>query len=226
MSIDDMASHLSMAKSTLYYHMRKLGVRRRSKSEAQKHHLKHGQHQRSGSVHSDDAKQRIANGTKQFWESEKGKGQKERLGELRRSEWRNRSNKQRSNVLNRLQSAARPEPGSLSRFGRKLADFLKEYETVKTGIKLTPKHVSDIILEERKVVIELLLPTDIYGEEQEHKIRSRYDRLVAELNDIGYRVAIIEDRSNSLSLARCQRAYDELVQFFDNTSLQRLTIVS
>lgn len=226
MSIDQMAEHLGMAKSTLYYHMRKLGVERRSKSDAQSRHLESAPHQRLGKRHSDETKERIANGTRDFWESERGTEQKKLLGNLRRTEWKERSPKQRLTVLDRLQSAARPEPGHLSRFGMKLAAFLEKSETVKTGIRLTPSHVSDIILEDRKVVVELLLPISVYGEEQEHKIEARYDRLVSELNDAGYRVVIVEDRSNSLSRARCQRVYDELLKFFEQKTLQSRRIVS
>ena len=226
MSIDEMSEHLSMAKSTLYYHMRKLGVERRSKSDAQIRHLESAPHQRLGKQHSDDTKERIANGTREFWESDRGEKQKQRLGDLRRAEWKQRSPRQKSSVLNRLQSAARPEPGSLSRFGTKLAAFLQQHEAVKTGIRLTSSHVSDIILEDRKVVVELLLPVGVYGEEQEQKLEARYDRLVAELNDAGDRVGIVEDKSNSLSKARCQRVYDELLGFFADKTLQRLTIVS
>jgi AcrR family transcriptional regulator len=226
MSIDEMAAHLDMAKSTLYYHMRKLGVTRRSKSDAQRQHLKNAPHQRSGKSHSTDAKARIADGTRRFWESPEGREQKKQLGTLRRNEWKKRSARQRSAAIRRLQSAARPGPGELSRFGTKLAAFLEEREEVKTGIKLTASHISDIILVDRKVVIELLLPISVYGERQEQKTEARYDKLTLELVSAGYRVVVIEDRSNSLSRARCERVYDELLKFFDDTSVQRLTVVS
>lgn len=226
MSIDEMATHLGVAKSTLYYYMRKFCVERRSKGDAQRRHLEKAPHQRTGKVHTDVTKERIATGTKEFWESKKGSAQKKRLGALRRAEWKERSPKQRTNVLNRLQSAARPEPGHLSKFGSKLAAFLGQHEEVKTGIKLTANHISDIILETQKVVVELVLPISVYGEEQEQKFSARYDRIIAELNDAGYRVMIVEDKSNSLSRARCQRIYDELLKFFQDKSLQRLTIVS
>lgn len=225
-SLAELAEHLGMARSTLYYHMRKLGVERRSKSEAQKQHLQNADHQRQGKAHSDQTKEKIAEGTKRFWESPDGKRQKERLAALRREEWDQRSAKDRKRVLSRLQSAERPAPGKLSRFGEKLATFLGDREDVKTGITLTPGHVSDIILSSRKVVIELLLPVSVYGSEQEQKLEARYDRLVDQLNDAGYRVMIVEDKSNSLSLARCQRVYDELLAFFENSTLQRMTVVS
>lgn len=226
MSLAEIAQQLGVARSTLYYHMRKLGVQRRSKSDAQRQHLQNAPHQRQGKVHSNETKEKISEGTRRFWDSSDGAEQKLRLGELRRAEWEKRSARQRSRVLKRLQSAERPAPGELSRFGRKLADFLAEREKVTTGIRLTPGHVSDIILEDRKVVVELLLPVAVYGDESEHKIEARYDRLVQQLHDAGYRVVIVEDRSNAISRARCQRVYDDLLQFFNDKSLQRLTIVS
>lgn len=226
MSLDEMASHLGIAKSTLYYNMRKLGVSRRSKSEAQVKHLKDSTHQRIGTKHSDDSKEKISSGTRKFWDSESGLEHKERLSALRQKEWEDRSSKQRSNILNRLRTAERPLPGQLSRFGTKLFAFLKDCEDVSSGIRLTPNHVSDIILNKRKVVIELLLPVAIYGNDQESKIHERYQRLVSDLNDIGYRVVIIEDRSNSISRARCQRVYENLLEFFKNDSLRQLTIKS
>ena len=226
MSLGQMAQELGMAKSTLYYHMRKLGVERRSKSEAQSKHLENAPHQRDGKKHSDETRERISKGTREFWDSEAGLDQKTRLGELRRAEWDSRSARQRSSVLRRLQNAVRPAPGELSRFGEKLALFLGEREKVETGIQLTPDHVSDIILDTRKVVIELLLPVSVYGERQEQKTEARYDRLANQLSDAGYRTVIVEDRSNSISQARCQRVYEELLKFFQDSSLQRMTIVS
>ena len=226
MSLAEVASHLGMARSTLYYHMRKLGVERRSKSEAQQKHLETADHQRKGKIHTDETKEKISNGTRRFWDSSDGKRQKERLGSLRREEWDQRSAKDRRRVLSRLQSAERPAPGELSRFGEKLATFLGDREDVTTGITLTPGHVSDIILTSHRVVVELLLPVAVYGDEQKQKVEARYDRLTDQLNDAGYRVVIVEDRSNAISQARCQRVYDQLLKFFDNKTLQRMAIVS
>lgn len=226
MSLDQMSEHLNIAKSTLYYHMRKLGVKRRSKSEAQKHHLKKSPHQRTGKKHSEETKQRISVGTREFWDSDNGEEQRKKLGELRKTEWKKRSAKQRSSVLNKLQSASRPSAGELSNFGKKFSEFLSDRESVQTCIQIVPNHYSDIILNERKIVIELLLPISVYGTEQQHKLNSRYEKLASQLQDAGYRVVIVEDKSNSVSNARCSRLYDELLKFFENTDLQRMTIVS
>lgn len=225
MSLDQMATHLSMSKSTLYYHMKKMGVVRRNKSDAQRKHISSSGHQRTGSVHSTETKEKISSGTKDFWESERGKSQKDALRNLRRHEWANSTNKKRSSILSRLQEAHRPEPGELSNFGKSLTAFLSARERVSTGIKLTNDHISDIILEDRKVVIELIFPVSIYGEQQQQRLEERYVRLCQQLNAAGYRVMIIEDKSNSISQARCKRVYDQLCLFFKETQLAR-TIVS
>lgn len=225
MSLQDMATKLEISKSTLYYHMKKLGVACRNKSDAQVKHIKEAGHQRSGTHHSDDTRDRISSGTKQFWDSDRGKEQKKSLRDLRKSEWSERSGHERNQVLARLQDARRPEPGELSNFGRKLAEFLGERERVSTGIKLTNNHVSDIILDDRKVVIELIFPFDTYGDKQKNRLQERYERIEQALNSAGYRVMIVEDKSNSISKARCQRVYKELQAFF-NQDLKAKRIVS
>lgn len=226
MSLEEMASHLKVAKSTLYYHMRKLGVKRRSKREAQAKHLVKSPHQRTGKKHTKKSVEKISDSTRRFWESSNGKTQKEKLGKLRKQEWTKKTDRQKVELLQRLQSAERPGPGELSKFGIKLVQFLSTRETVKTGIRLTPGHVSDIILEDRSIVIELLLPVSIYGDAQALRAEARYEKLTRELNDLGYRVVIIEDKSNSLSLARCQRVYDILIEFFENTNNKIIHITS
>jgi hypothetical protein len=225
MSLDEMAAYTGMPKSTLYYHMKKLGVVRRNKSDAQRKHIDTAGHQRLGSHHSLETKEKISTGTKEFWESERGQNQKAVLRKLRRQEWANSTSKKRADVIARLQEAHRPEPGELSNFGKKLADFLSGRERVSTGIRLTNDHVSDIILEDRKVVVELILPISIYGEQQQHRLEERYERITQHLNAAGYRVMIVEDKSNSVSRARCKRVYDQLCLFFEETQPVK-TIVS
>lgn len=225
MSIDEMARKLNVARSTLYYHMRKHSIPLRSKSEAQKLHLKIKPHQRVGCQHSEQSRTQISKGAQSFWDSEEGQKQRSHLAELRREEWRNSSTIDRESIINRLKSATKPSPGSLSRFGNKLADFLDLLEKVKTGRKLTGDHVSDIILEERGVVLELVLPTGVYGEEHKQKTIARYERIIADLKTAGYRTVIIEDKSNSLSEARCRRIYEQLLQFFSSNE-ESLYIIS
>lgn len=225
MSIGQMAEHLKIPRSTLYYQMRKLGITRRSKSDAQKLHLEENDHQRLGRKHKDETKEKISDARRAYWDSDKGKKQKETLAELRRKEWQRSSGEHKNAFLARLRNASRPGPGELSNFGAKLVEFLSEHEEVQTGMSLTRDHVSDIILVNRRVVIELLLPVSVYGELEQRRIEERYDRLTAQLNAAGYRVVIIEDRSNSVSTARCKRVYEQLTSFFESKE-QKITIQS
>jgi len=225
MSLTEMAAHLGVAKSTLYYYMRKFNIERRSKSDAQKKHLEEVGHQRQGKTHTDETKDKISKSTQTFWDSKDGEKQRKKLGKIRKSEWKKSTSKQRSSIVNRLRSAPRPSAGELSKFGRKLASFLGEKEKVTTGIQLTRDHVSDIILSDHRIVIELLLPASVYGKDSEQKVSTRYDCIVNQLNDANYRVVIIEDRSNSISTARCERVYEQITKFFKSKK-KRLTIIS
>lgn len=226
MSISEMSRHLGISRSTLYYQMKKLGITRRSRSEAQKHHISTQGHQRLGKKHDSSTKSKISESAKDFWDSDDGELTRKKLRQLRQDEWNTLPPKKRKEVLDRLKNAEKPTPGSLSRFGERLRDFLSDFEEVKTGIQLTSDHVSDIILEQRSVVIELVLPFDSYGEEQRQRFVNRYNRLVSELNDSGYRVVVIQDKSNTLSRARCQRVYDSLLSFFKDESSQTIMLIS
>ena len=223
MSIQELADHLGMARSTLYYHMSKLGVKRRSKSAAQKSYTKKHGHQRLGRGHTEESKKKIQDGAKSFWESEEGKLQKDRLAEARKEEWKNASSAKKRKVVNRLVNSDKPIPGTLSKFGKKLVEFLSESEKVVSGLKLTTDHVSDIMLPERRVVVELVLPVSVYGKEAEHKLDVRYDRIIKELNDQKYRVLVIIDSSNSVSIARCKRAAEQ-IKLLDESGNNHATV--
>jgi hypothetical protein len=215
-----------MPRSTVYYHFKRLQIPTRSKSDAQKKHLETNGHQRLGRTHSLDVKDRISNSRRSYWDSEKGVQQKEELRQLRAREWEDKHPDERARIVSRLRDAPRPGAGELSRFGRSLVSFLREKQVnLTTGIPLTAGHVSDIILLDRSVVVELLLPISVYGEQQAQRVHRRYEKLTAMLNGLGYRVVIIEDKSNTDSLARCKRVYEQLLDFF-SSSEQNMKIVS
>lgn len=227
MSVSEMAVHLGIARSTLYYHMRKLGVKRRSKSEAQKMHIQKNGHQREGSTHSEAARRLISSSTQKYWDGPQGQKQRDKLSELRQQEWVKQSRKDRREKLAQLRNTPRPSAGELSKFGTEFAAFLNEQNhQIRTGISLTPSHLSDIIIDDERVVIEMVLPVSVYGKQAEQKLKNRYDKLVAELRALKYRVVIVEQVSNSISRARCQRLYDELVDFFQDSKQKTLTIES
>lgn len=212
MSVGKIAELLKKPKSTVYYNLKKLGVVCRTRSEAQKLHIKNNGHQRIGHQHSDDTKQRISNTSRDFWDSPVGEKQKAELAKLRRKEWKQTASKNKRNKISQLRDAPRPKAGNLSKFGVLLADFLKEHgHKVSTGKSLTPDHVSDIILENEQMVIELIPPVSVFGADAEEKLTQRYIRLVDALNAMRYKVLVIQQLSNSISKARCQKVYDEIL---------------
>lgn len=212
MSIHEMAEHLDVPKSTLYYNLRKLGIKCRSRSDAQKMHIeKHG-HQREGQHHSDASRQQISASSQEFWDSPDGEKQKTKLARMRKKEWKNTDAQVKRNKIAQLKDAPRPKAGVLPKFGIRLVSFLREQgHKVITTKNLTQDHVSDIILENEQVVIELIPPIGVFGQEAEEKLMRRYDRIIEVLNALHYKVLVVQQSSNSISRARCQRVYDEIL---------------
>jgi G:T-mismatch repair DNA endonuclease (very short patch repair protein) len=226
MSIADVARQLKISKSTVYNYLVKFGIKTRSKKEAQLKHLKGASHQRAGTKHSQDSKNKISQSSKEFWDSERGVDQKRKLADLRKKEWNKLSVAKRRAKIAEMNSAEKPESGVLSKFGAKFSDYLRNYESnVDACIHLTSKHISDIVLEDRKTVIEFVIPGSIYGDEAARKLSKVYQRLTDKLNEIGYRVIIVEDCSNTISDARCDRLYDRILKFFDSKE-KNITIES
>lgn len=212
MSVGEMAELLKKPKSTIYYNLKKLGVECRSRSEAQKLHIKNNGHQREGKKHSAESKQLISNTSREFWDSADGQKQKAALAKLRKQEWKHTASKNKRNKISQLRDAPRPKAGNLSKFGVLLADFLREHgHKVSVGKTLTPDHVSDIILENEQMVIELIPPVSVFGPDAEEKLTQRYIRLVDALSAMRYKVLVVQQLSNSISRARCQRVYDEIL---------------
>lgn len=226
MSLADIARQLGVSKTTIHRRFKKLGIEIRSLSDAQKASIQRNGHPMAGKSHSAETKHAMSESARKFWDSPDGENAKRMISEQRQKEWDEMPKAHKNAVTRRLITAPRPEPGELSKFGCLLRDFLQQKERIECGIQLTRSHISDIILSDRKIVLELLLPTNIYGTQPEQILTDRYDRLCSELNDNGYRVAIIVDKSNALSLARCERVYEELLNFFEDKTLQRVTIVS
>jgi hypothetical protein len=99
-------------------------------------------------------------------------------------------------------------------------------ESASPKVRLVDKHLSDIVLESDMLVVEFVLPTSVYGEDAARVTEARYDRLVDKLLSVGYRVLVVIDKSNHVSQARCQRLYEELVEFRDKKREERLTVES
>jgi AcrR family transcriptional regulator len=228
MSVQEIADTLGMKKSTVYYWIRKHGIQTRNRTEAQKLYVdRTGQHQRSGKKHDDATRAKIGEGLRRFWDSEDGQENRQQLSDLRSAEWKTKSTGDKRKVLDRLRNASRPSSDELSRIGSAFLSFLEaKGESAKAKVGLVDRHLSDLVLERDKIIIEFVLPTAVYGDEAARATEARYTRLVNHLVSIGYRVLIVIDKSNHISQARCQRIYESLVEFRDKNTKDRLTVES
>jgi AcrR family transcriptional regulator len=228
MSVQEIADKLGMKKSTVYYWIRKYEIKTRDRTEAQKLYVdRTGQHQRSGKKHDDGTRARIGEGLRKFWDSEAGQENRTQLSKLRTDEWKTKSAADKRQVLDRLRNATRPSSDELSAFGSAFLSFLKvKGESAKAKEVLVDRHLSDLVLERDKIVLEFVLPTSVYGEEAAQATEARYHRLVNQLSSAGYRVLVVIDKSNHVSQARCQRLYEELVRFRDKNTKDTLTVES
>lgn len=226
--MQEIADHLGMKKSTVYYWFRKHGIQRRDRAQAQKLHVeKTGQHQRTGKRHDEETRARIGNGLRRFWDSDEGQENKKQLSDLRTDEWSKKSAGDKRKVLDRLRNASRPSSDELSSIGSAFLSFLQSKgESAEAKVRLVDRHLSDIVLERCKVVVEFVLPTSVYGDKAARTTETRYDRLADLLASAGYRVLIVIDKSNHVSGARCQRLYETLVEFRDKNTKDRLTVES
>lgn len=228
MSVQEIADTLGMKKSTVYYWIRKYGIKMRDRTTAQKLYVdRTGKHQRSGKKHDDTTRAKIGEGLRRFWDSDEGQSNREELSKLRSKEWKDKSMGDKQKVLSRLRNAARPYPDELSSFGSAFFSFLDtKGESARAKVKLIDRHFSDIVFEHDMIVIEFVLPTSIYGEDAAQITEVRYDRLVDKLLSVGYRVMVVIDKSNHVSQARCQRLYELLVEFRNKKDEERLTVES
>ena len=221
LSLRKTAVHLGVTLTKLYYYIEKHQIQTRSKSEAQKEFLKQNGHQRIGKKHSVDSKDQISDNVTKFWDSAQGESQKKRVVKQRRSEWKQKSNKERAKKMNQLRFSYKPKAGELSKFGQYLIEFFDQNDIKATSSQIIVlDHCSDIILEDFKIVIELIPPVFVYGQEAENKVFDLYTKITKELNKLGYKVLIIEQVSTGLSRARCNRVLTEILNLTTNKTIQ------
>lgn len=180
-SIAEIAEILKKSRSSIYRLLIQHGIDLRTKQEAQK---KIKKHQRLGKSHSLESIEKISLACEEHWDKNTRKF--------------NGGNKSKLTAMN---NAAKPKNGELSRLGKRLHDFIAEKEPVKAGIRLTRSRASDIILVEKGLVIELTMPFEVFD------LSARYQAIIDELNGLGYKVLVVQQASNSISLARCRKIY-------------------
>jgi len=200
MSIGDIAEHLGLSKSTIYYYFKKFGIKTRSRGAAQKHRHKHGDgHPRSGKSHSEEAKRNISNGLMNYWDSHDGQKARKNASQKQKRIWVDLTAAEKKRVIDRLTKAPRRRRRGLSRTGQCLYDYLVDVgEKVLVNISLTPNDKFDLLLEDRKVAIKII---PIMSEAKSGQVQTFPKTLV------GYTIIPYRTKCTSMSRAECSRIH-------------------
>lgn len=198
----------------------KAPINKRDKSEAQKNFIERsGTHQRSGTLHSDESKEKISDTMRDIYDSPQGDEIREKIANQRQEEWANLTEAQKANVLQNLKqtSRAKAQSGEGSKFENFLADELKGH-----GLKVeqrtknyTPgqKFHVDIALPVERIIIEVDGPTHwspIYGDSELLKVQQKDSAKDNILNMSGWNVLRVQDGSGSTTRARFVRVWEQI----------------
>ena len=197
-------------------------IKKRNKSEAQLNYLEQaGTHQREGTTHSEDTKDAISDKMRVFYESDEGEAAKDRIREYRQQEWAEKTEAEKTAILEDLKSAnrAKMQSGEGSNFENYLAEQLTAEgyapeQRTKTWTPGNKFHV-DIALPQEKVIIEVDGPTHwspIYGDAELQKVIAKDARKDAVLLSNGWNILRVQDSSGSTTRARYKRVLDALAE--------------
>jgi len=195
-------------------------INKRDKSEAQKNFISRtGSHQRDGTLHSDESKDKISDTMRDVYDGPQGDEIREKIAQQRHDEWAALNETQRANVLQNLKqsSRAKAQAGEGSNFENYLADMLKS-QGMKVEVRTkayTPgqKFHVDIALPMEKIIIEVDGPTHwspIYGDDELIKVRAKDKSKDDILNMSGWNVLRVQDTSGSTTRARFARVFDQI----------------
>ena len=202
MSIKEIAEHLGVSKSKIYYHFRKNNIKRRSRKDA--FDKKFDVHPRIGTTHSKSSKDKISDSAGKFWDSERGKRAKDKLSEAKKRVWLNMTPSQKKALMDKLNKTPR---NKLSSIAKALFDFFKEKkEVVLHSVQLTESRKFDIILEEHKIAIKVI-PLNSSN-------MPAYGGSAPNIPDniCGYVVIPYKTRCGNISKAECNRLYKSVLE--------------
>jgi very-short-patch-repair endonuclease len=204
-------------------------ISKRDKSEAQKNFIKRtGKHQREGTLHSDDSKERISDSMRDVYDGPKGDEIREKIAQQRQDEWASLNASQKADILQNLKqsSRAKAQSGEGSNFENYLADMLKQhgFQVEQRTKAYTPgqKFHVDIALPLDKIIIEVDGPTHwspIYGDNELQKVQAKDTGKDNILNMNGWNILRVQDISGSTTRARFVRVLEqvEFIKKFQGT---------
>ncbi|MHC5056388.1 MAG: DUF559 domain-containing protein [Planctomycetota bacterium] len=195
-------------------------IKKRNKSEAQKNFIKRtGSHQRSGTTHTEEAREQISDSMKEVYDGPRGDEIREKISQQRQEEWAQMSAADKAEVLETLKSSSRAKAmsGEGSNFENFLAEKLEEHGfVVEVRTKAyTPgqKFHVDIALPQEQIIIEVDGPTHwspIYGDDELRKVQDKDKLKDNTLTNMGWNVLRVQDGSGSTTRARFVRVLDQV----------------
>jgi very-short-patch-repair endonuclease len=200
--------------------MKKYGMSRRDKSDAQKVYLQENPHPMAGKSHREETKLKISKSLESFWDNLSPEDEKElrqKMGSGWKAKWGGMSQDDRDDVLRNMSSHLRAAKNK----GSKLENYLAEQfrvvgyvVDVRTTLYTPGKAFEvDIALPEINVMIEVDGPTHhdpIFGDDvlvyQENRDERKNDILLSQ----GYHVVRILDKNGPLSMLRFRKIHDTI----------------
>jgi very-short-patch-repair endonuclease len=220
LSLRKIADKLGRPLSTITNYMKKYGISRRTKSEAQSSYLSNNEHPMQGRVHSQETKQKISSSLGEFWDSlSEAERQEYRtlMGSGWRNKWESMSDGQRASEILKLNNASRAKQGKGSRFENFVAEQLRKrgftVEERTHSYMPSARFEVDIALAKEKIMIEIDGPThfiNIYGQESFEKQQVKDRKKNRYLTNAGFHVLRVRDNNGPLSQIRIDRIVETI----------------
>lgn len=208
-TVREAAEVLGVSPSTVYRRAKKLGVTIRSKSEAQKRHLKKNTHQRVGAKHSTESRRKIAGGSSEYWDSPEGQKTRKKVAKKKKAAWKKKGPRARAQVIEAMHKAPRPKRGELSQFAQKVRDiFVEKGHNISECVPTLPRHITDLVLTvgEKKIAIEAVGSMN-YGGVSSDEFNTHYEKLAQRLEGKGFQVVFLIDMGKYMSRKRTLSLY-------------------
>lgn len=229
-SIKSLADELSVSTATVWNRLKKMGVLR-SASEAQKKFIEENGHQRVGTQHSEDTKEKMSHSHQASWDNQPEEvieARRESLRQAREEKWASMKPAEKAQVLEKMRVAAREKAGEGSALENGLAEFLagegyKVHQRSKMVLAGKHSHV-DIHLPEQNIVIEVDGPThfkEVYNDQILERNKKRDEKKNNNLLAQGFTVIRVRDSKRGVSNARFRRIFQEIEPILKNKNNKR-----
>ena len=200
----------------------KLGIKLRTKSQAQRNFLDKNGHPMTGIARSEDTKRRISEGIQGHFDTlteEQMDARKTAQSERASLKWENMTDLERKKNIEKMHRANREMSGKGSKNENLVAGLLGNagYKTVQRSTDYSPRKQFeiDIAIPKYSIAIEwdgAAHFEPIYGESNLQRVVAKDARKERALTEFGWTVIRCRDHSTAHSLAFCRRAVNQIIE--------------